>query len=88
MNHHLPTFVEPYKTEDGFWVSEINFIENSRHNFRIEAVINGKRQKYIAGRKSELATEIIAKGRNKMNIEYKKEFVKRLLLPLARRESQ
>lgn len=88
MNHYLPTFVEPYKTEDGFWVSEINFIENSRHNFRIEAVINGKRQKYIAGRKSELATEIIAKGRNKMNIEYKKEFVKRLLLPLARRESQ
>ena len=47
--------------------------------------INGKRQKYIVGRKSDLAAEIIAKGRNKMPVENKKELVERLLLPLARR---
>ena len=86
MKHYLPTIVEPYETEDGFLVSEINIIENTRHDFRIEAVINGKRQKYIAGRKSDLAAEIIAKGRNKMTAENKKELLERLLLPLARRK--
>lgn len=85
MKHYLPTIVEPYETEDGFLVSEINIIENTRHDFRIEAFINGKRQKYIAGRKSDLAAEVIAKGRNKMPVENKKELVERLLLPLARR---
>ena len=85
MKHYLPTIVEPYETEDGFLVSEINIIENTRHDFRIEAVINGKRQKYIAGRKSDLAAEIIAKGRNKMTVENKKELLERLLLPLTRR---
>nr|WP_278702211.1 hypothetical protein [Phocaeicola sartorii] len=48
-------------------------------------MINGKRQKYIVGRKSDLAAEIIAKGRNKMPTEDKKALVERLLLPLARR---
>ncbi|KAB4153445.1 type II toxin-antitoxin system HipA family toxin, partial [Bacteroides uniformis] len=85
MKHYLPTIVEPYETEDGFLVSEINIIENTRHDFRIEAFINGKRQKYIAGRKSDLAAEVIAKGRNKMPVENKNELVERLLLPLARR---
>ena len=60
MKHYLPTIVEPYETEDGFLVSEINTIETTRHDLRIEAVINGKRQNYIAGRKSDLAAEIIA----------------------------
>lgn len=88
MKHYLPTIVEPYETENGFLVSEINIIENTRHDFRIEAVINGKRQKYIAGRKSDLAVEIIAKGRNKMTVENKKELVERLLLPLAKDKSR
>ena len=85
MRHYLPTIVEPYEIEHGFLVSEINHIENTRHDFRIEAIINGKRQKYIAGRKSDLAAEIIAKGRSKMPVENKKELVERLLLPLVRR---
>ena len=41
--------------------------------------------KIIAGRKSDLAAEIIAKGRNKMTVENKKELLERLLLPLTRR---
>lgn len=86
MRHYLPTFVAPYETEDGYQVSEINFIENARHDFRMEAVINGKRQKYIAGRKSELAAEIIAAGRNKMSVERKKALVEQYLMPLARRQ--
>lgn len=85
MKHYLPTIIEPYETEDGFLVSEINIIENTRHDFRIEAVINGKRQKYIARHKSDLAAEIIAKGRNKMTVENKKELLERLFLPLTRR---
>lgn len=32
MKHYLPTIVEPYETEDGFLVSEINIIENTRHD--------------------------------------------------------
>ena len=88
MRHYLPTLVEPYETEDNLQVSEVNIIENTRHDFRIEAMINGKRQKYIAGRKSDLAAEIIAKGRNKMPTEDKKALVERLLLPLARRDSE
>ena len=86
MKHYLPTIVEPYEAEDGFLVTEIDVTENIRHDFRIEAVINGKRQKYIAGHKSDLAAEIITKGRNKMAAEDKKELVQRLLLPLAKRK--
>lgn len=86
MKHYLPTIVEPYEAEDGFLVTEIDITENTRHDFRIEAIINGKRQKYIAGCKSDLAAEIITKGRNKMAAENKKELVQRLLLPLAKRK--
>ena len=52
MCHCQPTVVAPYITEDGFKVSDVRVEENSRHDFRIEACINGKWQKYIAGRKS------------------------------------
>ena len=47
-------------------------------------IVQGEME-YIAGRKSDLAAEVIAKGRNKMPVENKKELVERLLLPLARR---
>lgn len=86
MTHYLPTIVESYETEEGFLISGINIMENTRHEFRIEATINGKRHKYMIGRKSDLAAEIIAKGRNKMPVENKKKLAERLLLPLARRE--
>lgn len=85
MRHYLPTTVETYKTEEGFQISGINIIESPRHDFRIEAVIDGKKHKYTATRKSDLAAEIIAKGRNKMSVENKKDFAERLLLPLAKR---
>lgn len=42
----------PKQTEDGFKVSDVRVEENSLHDFRIEACINGKWQKYIAGRRS------------------------------------
>lgn len=87
MSHYLPVIVEPYE-KDSFQVSGVDIIENTRHDFRIEAIINGKRQKYIADRKSGLAAEIIAKGRNKMSVESKKELVERLLFPLARRDRE
>ena len=87
MNHYLPVIVEPYKTEDGLEVSDVRIEENPRHDFRIEAVIDGKLQKFIAGRKSDLATEIRNKGRNKMPVEEQKSLVARLLLPLARRDA-
>ena len=86
MNHYHPTVVEPYETEDGLSVSDVRILENSRHDFRIEAAINGKIQKYIAGRKSDLASEIRHKGRDKMRVDDKKSLVARLLLPLARRD--
>lgn len=87
MKHYLPTIVEPYMTEDGFRVAEVHIIESARHDFRIDAVINGKTQKYIAGRKSDLAAEIIRKGRSKMSADDMKSLVERLLLPLARRDA-
>lgn len=86
MNHYHPTVVAPYETEDGLSVSDVRILENSRHDFRIEAAINGKIQKYIAGRKSDLASEIRHKGRDKMRVDDKKSLVARLLLPLARRD--
>ena len=85
MCHHLPTTVEPYETVDGFHVSNIDFIENTRHDFRIVATINGKQQKYNVDHKSELAKEISVKGRNKMAAENKKEYVERFLIPLAKK---
>lgn len=87
MKHYLPTVVEPYMTEDGFRVSDVRIVESPRHDFRIDAVIDGKTQKYIAGRKSDLAAEIVRKGRGKMSADDMKALVKRLLLPLARRDA-
>ena len=87
MKHYLPTVVEPYMTEDGFRVSDVRIVESPRHDFRIDAVIDGKTQKYIAGRKSDLASEIVRKGRGKMSADDMKALVKRLLLPLARRDA-
>ena len=86
MKHYLPRLLETYQTEDGFLVSQVRIIENQRHDFRVEAVIDGKLQKYIVGRKSELAAEIKRKGRNKMASEEQEELVERLLLPLAVRD--
>lgn len=88
MQNHKPTVVEPYTTSDDFSVEDVNIIETSKHDFRIVATINGKHQKYIAGRKSELASEIIEKGRNKMAVEQKKKLVEKYLLPLARRDKK
>ena len=87
MKHYLPTVVEPYMTEDGFRVSDVRIVESPRHDFRIDAVIDGKTQKYIAGRKSDLAAEIVRKGRGKMSADDMKALVERLLLPLARRDA-
>ncbi len=87
MCHYLPTVVEPYKTTDGLYVSDVDIIENTRHDFRIVATIDGKQQKYIVGRKSQLALEIRSKGRNKMSVEDKKRYVNLYLMPLAKRES-
>ena len=86
MKNYLPRLLETYQTEDGFQVSQVRIIENQRHDFRVEAVIDGKLQKYIVGRKSELAEVIKRKGRGKMPSEEQKELVERLLLPLARRD--
>lgn len=87
MKHYLPTVVEPYMTEDGFRVSDVRIVESPRHDFRIDAVIDGKTRKYIAGRKSDLAAEIVRKGRGKMSADDMKVLVERLLLPLARRDA-
>lgn len=87
MKHYLPTVVEPYMTEDGFRVSDVRIVESPRHDFRVDAVIDGKTQKYIAGRKSDLAAEIVRKGRGKMSADDMKALVKRLLLPLERRDA-
>ena len=54
-------------------------------SFRIEAVIDGKLHKFIAGRKSSLAAEIVRKGRGKMSVSDIKSLVEQVLLPLARR---
>ena len=86
MKNYLPRLLKTYQTEDGFQVSQVRIIENQRHDFRVEAVIDGKLQKYIVGRKSELAEVIKRKGRGKMPSEEQKELVERLLLPLARRD--
>ena len=86
MKNYLPRLFKTYQTEDGFQVSQVRIIENQRHDFRVEAVIDGKLQKYIVGRKSELAEIIKRKGRGKMPSEEQKELVERLLLPLARRD--
>jgi len=63
------------RNKDSFQVSEINVIK---------AIINGKPQKHVVGRKSDLAAEIIAKGRNKVPVENKKGLWKRLFLLLIR----
>lgn len=86
MNHYLPTVVDPYETEDGLSVSDVRILETARHDFRIEALVDGKIRRYIADRKSDLASEIRNKGRDKMSVDEKKKLVSEFLLPSARRD--
>ena len=82
MNHYLPTVIEPYTSAEGFTVSNITIVENGQHDFRLDAIINGKRYGIRANHRSELATEIRNKGRNKMSVVYMKDLVQRHLFPL------
>lgn len=83
MCHYRPTVVEPYRSADGFWVSDVAIVETRRHDFRVEAVVDGKRRTRLVRRGGELAEEFVRKGRNKMAVEDKKEYVERLLLPMV-----
>ncbi len=81
MTGYLPTVVEPYQEEGGRNVEEFSLTETHKHDFHIEAVIDGKRYKYIVGHKKELAAEIIAAGRDRMPVEMKKRLIRELLIP-------
>lgn len=61
-------------------MEEFSLTETHKHDFHIEAVIDGKRYKYIVGHKKELATEIIAAGRDRMPVEMKKRLIRELLI--------
>ena len=67
MKHCLPTVIEPYETKTVFRYQKSTLSRTPGMTF-----INGKPQKHVAGRKSDLAAEIIAKGRNKVPVENKK----------------
>lgn len=86
MKGYMPTIVEPYTTPEGFNVQQFNLSETEKHDFRVEAIIDGKFYKYIVGRKKELAREIIANGREKMSVVKKKELTRDLLLPMVYRD--
>ncbi len=86
MKGYIPTIVEPYTTPEGFNVQQFNLSETEKHDFRVEATIDGKYYRNIVGRKKDLAKEIIANGRNKMPVERKKELVSNLLLPMVYRD--
>lgn len=81
MTGYLPTVVEPYQTEEGFEVEQFCLTETIKHDFHVEAKINGKWYKYIVGHKKDLAKEIIAAGRDKMPVEKKKALIRELLIP-------
>ncbi len=81
MNHYLPTVIEPYTTEEGLQVSGFKLIETIRHDFHLLATINGKQYKYIAGRKSELARQIITNGRAKMEESMIKQLIQTYFCP-------
>lgn len=86
MKHYLPTVIEAYYTTDGLLVSDFRLSETIRHDFHLFATINGKPYRYIAGRKSNLADEIIAGGRAKMKVEKMKQIIETYLCPLAQRD--
>ncbi len=88
MQHYLPTTLQPYTTEDGLHVSDFKLIETTRHDFQLFATIDGKQYKYIAGRKSELANQIISDGRAKMDINKIKILIRTYLCPLLFRSSK
>lgn len=85
MQHYLPTALEPYTTEDGLHISDFKLTETTRHDFQLFATIDGKQYKYIAGRKNELANQIITDGRAKMCIDKIKTLIRTYLCPLALR---
>ena len=85
MQHYLPTAPEPYTTEDGLHISDFKLTETTRHDFQLFATIDGKQYKYIAGRKSALANQIITDGRAKMDINKMKTLIRIYLCPLALR---
>jgi len=83
MQHFLPTVIEPYTTDDGLHVSYFKMSETTRHDFQLFATIEGKQCKYIVGRKSDLAKQIIADGRGKMSIDKIKTLISKYLHPIA-----
>lgn len=83
MQHYLPTVLEAYTTKEGLRVSDFKLIETPRHDFQLFSTINEKQYKYIAGRKSELAAQIIANGRAQMSAEYIQSLIETYLCPLA-----
>lgn len=87
MNHYQPTVIQPYSTTDGLRISNFKLIETVRHDFHLFATINGKSYRYIASRKSDLAHEIIANGRGKMDAKRIEKIIETHLCPLARRET-
>lgn len=86
MKGYMPTIVEPYTTSEGFHVQQFNLSETEKHDYRVEAIIDGKLYKFIVGKKKELAKEIIANGRDKMSVDKKKELTRDLLLPMVYRD--
>jgi HipA-like C-terminal domain./HipA-like N-terminal domain. len=86
MQHYLPTILEPYITENGLHVSDFKLTETIHHDFQLFATIEGEQYKYIVGRKSELAKQIITDGRSKMHIDKIKTLISMYLCPLALRK--
>ncbi len=88
MKHYLPTFIEPYRDEDNhnLEVQSFKLSETKRHDFHLQAMINGKGYRYVVGRRNPVAQEIIDAGRAKMPVDTIKSLIKRYLIPLAARD--
>lgn len=81
MRHYLPTPFESYISENGLSISDFQLIETSRHDFHLSASIDGKSVRYVVGRKSELAKQIIDSGRAKMDLSKIHSLIQKYLLP-------
>ncbi len=88
MTHYLPTVIEPYKDENNnnIEVQSFKLSETKRHDFHLQAMINGIAYRYVVGRKNPVAQEIINAGRGKMPVDTIKGLIKKYLIPLAERE--
>ena len=83
MQHWQPTVVEPYQVGDTI-IEDVCLSESKRHDFTLQAVINGKPRKHLFRKNSTMAKKIVGDGSSKMPAAKLQQLVQQYLIAKRR----